>query len=416
MVAAMERRFGKSLSACLAGLQASMLGVWWMLAWMGASAVWERRSFWTPENLMASVFYGNAAILPGFASSTVSGLALYVLLYSLLGAGFAMAVGAGEYRVRAVLVLRRVPPGGEGRMAADRSAGRRADHGSWPRDLRSAAGTVPGVPSAIRTHCLCGINHLGILLHPTVVHCGEEGSASRMQQPNRPVSEIPAAFKAETVRERWVLAALAVVVLAITARGEIIDRIAVSVGNRVIAESDLNREIRVAAFLDGVKPDFSPAGKRATAQRMVEQVLIRRELETSRYPVPSAAEVAPVLAAFQKEHFPREGEYQRALADDGIADQDVKDLLLWQRTLLLFIEVRFQSAVQVTGQDIQDYFDKVVEPAAEAAHPGQPIALEDYRDRIEQTLTGQRADREMDTWLKEVRSHTEVVFHEEVFQ
>jgi hypothetical protein len=77
----------------LAGLQAGMVGVWWMLAWMGASAVWQRRSFWTPENLMASVFYGNAAIRPGFASSTFSGLALYLLLYSLLGAGFAMAVG-----------------------------------------------------------------------------------------------------------------------------------------------------------------------------------------------------------------------------------------------------------------------------------------------------------------------------------
>jgi hypothetical protein len=59
---------------------------------MGASAVWQRRSFWTPENLMASVFHGNAAIRPGFAASTPSGLALYVLMYSLLGAGFAMAV------------------------------------------------------------------------------------------------------------------------------------------------------------------------------------------------------------------------------------------------------------------------------------------------------------------------------------
>ena len=209
---------------------------------------------------------------------------------------------------------------------------------------------------------------------------------------------------------------VALLAVAMLARGEIIDRIAVSVGNRVIAESDLNREIRVAAFLDAVKPDFRPAGKRATAQRMVEQVLIRRELEISRYPVPSAAEVAPVLAAFQKEHFPNDGEYQRALADYGIIDQDVKDLLLWQRTLLLFIEVRFQSAVQVTGQDIQEYFDKVVQPAAEVAHPGQPIALEDYRDRIEQTLTGQRADREMDTWLKEARNRTEIVFHDEVFQ
>jgi hypothetical protein len=103
MVAATQRRFAKSLSAFLAGLQAGMVGVWWMLAWMGASAVWQRRSFWTPENLMASVFYGNAAIRPGFAASTVSGLALYVLLYSLLGAGFAMAVGGRLGRPRLAL-------------------------------------------------------------------------------------------------------------------------------------------------------------------------------------------------------------------------------------------------------------------------------------------------------------------------
>src|ERR1035441_10121619 len=100
----------------------------------------------------------------------------------------------------------------------------------------------------------------------------------------------PVWFRLCRVRKPWVLAALAFAVLAIAAPAEIIDRIAVSVGNRVITESDLHREIRGAAFLDGVKPDFSPAGQLATAQRMVEQVLIRRELEISRYPVPSAAE------------------------------------------------------------------------------------------------------------------------------
>jgi hypothetical protein len=103
MLAAMERRSANSLSAFLAGLQAGMVGVWWMLAWMGVSAVWQRGSFWTPENLMASVFYGNAAIRRGFAAGTVSGLALYVLLYSLLGAGFAMAVGTRLPRPRLAL-------------------------------------------------------------------------------------------------------------------------------------------------------------------------------------------------------------------------------------------------------------------------------------------------------------------------
>jgi peptidyl-prolyl cis-trans isomerase SurA len=190
----------------------------------------------------------------------------------------------------------------------------------------------------------------------------------------------------------------------------------VSVGNGVITASDVDREIRVTAFLNGIKPDLSAPAKRATADRMVEQKLIRRELESSRYPGPAASEVAPALEAFKKVHFKDEAEYQKALADDGITEQAVIDELLWQRTLLLFIEIRFRPGVQVSDQDIQDYFDKVVRPAAQAAHPGQPAALEDYRAQIDETLTGQQEDTEMDRWLKQARKHTEILVHDEAFQ
>jgi peptidyl-prolyl cis-trans isomerase SurA len=207
-----------------------------------------------------------------------------------------------------------------------------------------------------------------------------------------------------------------VLLVSFLAPAELIDRIAVSVGSRVITASDLAREIRVTALLNGAQPDFSPANKRATAERMVEQKLIRRELENSRYPMPSPAEIEPVLAKFKKEHFAADAAYARALGDYRVAEQDVKDMLLWQRTLLLFIEVRFRPGVQVSDEDIQDYFNKVVRPAAEATHPGQPVALEDYRDNIEKTLAGERADQQMDNWLKEARRRTEIVFHEEVFR
>jgi peptidyl-prolyl cis-trans isomerase SurA len=204
--------------------------------------------------------------------------------------------------------------------------------------------------------------------------------------------------------------------LAAAARGEIIDRIAVSVGNQVITESDLIREIRVTAFLEKVKPDLSPAGRRATAERMVEQKLIRRELETSRYPSPSPEEVDPLIEKFRKENFRDEADWQRSLAEDGITEKDVRNELLWQRSLLLFVGVRFRPGVQVSDQEIRDYFDKVVEPAARLAHPGEPVVLEEFRPLIENTLAGQRADREMDAWLKEARRRTEIAFHDEVFQ
>ncbi len=209
---------------------------------------------------------------------------------------------------------------------------------------------------------------------------------------------------------------LVICVLLLALRAEIIDRIAVSVGTRVIAVSDLDREIRVTSFLNGVTPDFSTAAKHATAQRLIEQKLIQRELETSRYPVPDASEVDPILADFKAEHFTDEDSYRNALKDRGITEQQVRDELLWQRTLLRFIEVRFRPAVQVSDQEIQNYFEQVVEPAARVAHPGQAVTLDDYRQEIEATLSGQRVDKEVDTWLQEARKRNEIVVHEDALK
>ena len=205
-------------------------------------------------------------------------------------------------------------------------------------------------------------------------------------------------------------------VSALFLHGEIVDRIAVSVGNRVVTASDLDREIRVTAFLDGKSPDFSPAAKRATADRLVEQRLIRRELETTSYPMPSAADVAPLVEQFRKDRFKDAADYQRALAAAGISSQDVSDELLWQRGLLAFIDARFRLGVQVTEQQVEDYFDKVVKPAAEAAHPGVPATLDDYRRSIEETLSGPMVDQQLDDWLKDVRKRTDIVYHDEAFE
>ncbi len=213
---------------------------------------------------------------------------------------------------------------------------------------------------------------------------------------------------------RWIVAgALAALCWG---RADIIDRIAVSVGSRVITTSDLDREIRVTAFLNGVKPDFSAAGKRAVVDRMVEQKLIHNELESARYPVPLSSEVEPELADFKKKYFPDEAAYQQALAAAGITDQDVREELLWQRTLLLFIDVRFRPGVQVSEQEMQEYFDKTVAPAARLAHPGEAPKLEDYRDQIEETLIGQKVDRDMDAWLQAARRRTPIVYHQEALQ
>jgi hypothetical protein len=88
----------------LAGLEAGMVGALWMLAWLGISATWQQRSFWSPENLMATAFDRNATLPPGFRAATCAGLALYLLMYSLLGAVFAAAVRDRVPRSRVMLL------------------------------------------------------------------------------------------------------------------------------------------------------------------------------------------------------------------------------------------------------------------------------------------------------------------------
>lgn len=256
--------------------------------------------------------------------------------------------------------------------------------------------------------------------HSTHARNSFDPSGSRNSASSPPSGPGLASFFSASERLRvenfplWLL--LAVLLFACPTRADIIDRIAVSVGNRVITSSDIDREIRVVSFQQRVKPVFDAATRHSTADRMVEQKLIRRELESSSYPGPTQSDIEPAEAEFKKQNFPSDEAFRRSLADYGITEQDFLDELLWQRTLLLFIEIRFRPGVQLSDSDIQDYFHSVVEPAARAAHPGQPIVLEDYRDRIEETLAGQQVDKQVDSWLKDARQRTEIVFHPEAFQ
>jgi hypothetical protein len=203
---------------------------------------------------------------------------------------------------------------------------------------------------------------------------------------------------------------------AASASAEVIDRIAVSVGNRVITTSDLERKIRVTSFLDRREPDLSEAGKRQMAERMVEQKLIQRELETGRYDAPPAAGADADLAEFRRTHFTSEGEFRKSLADARLSETEVRDELLWQRRVSLFVSERFRAGVQVSEQEVTAYFEKNVRALAQAAHPGETVTLADYRASIEERLGAPLVVKALDDWLGEARKRTDIAVHEEAFR
>jgi hypothetical protein len=76
----------------LTGLETGVLAALAMLVWLGVSAMWYRKSFWTPPNLLAAAFYGESALRNRFTVHTFAGLALYLVIYGALGMLFGLAI------------------------------------------------------------------------------------------------------------------------------------------------------------------------------------------------------------------------------------------------------------------------------------------------------------------------------------
>jgi peptidyl-prolyl cis-trans isomerase SurA len=208
---------------------------------------------------------------------------------------------------------------------------------------------------------------------------------------------------------------LSAFVLAIS-RAEIIDRIAVILDSQVITESEILRELRLTAFLNGDTLNFSPDARRKAAERLIEQKLIRKEMEMGRYAQPIPAETVPMVKQIETQRFPGSEEYRHALERYGVTEDDLKAHLLWQMALLRFIEVRFRPGVQVTEDEIREYFSKELPALQKNAGPSQKLSFDDLRDKIQELLTSQRVEKQLDDWLAETRKRMRVEFRREAFQ
>jgi hypothetical protein len=197
----------------------------------------------------------------------------------------------------------------------------------------------------------------------------------------------------------------------VIAQGKVLDRVAVSVGNQVITESQLIEEIKLDSFLNNEPPNFSIAAKRVAADRLIEQKLVRKEMGLGRYPEASADEAAGMIQNLLKTRAHDPSDFDRQLKAAGITLAELQAHLLWGLTLSHFIDLRFRPAVQVTRRDVQKYYQDKFQPAAGPQKP----PLDDVRAQIEKTLRAEGSDAELDKWLKDARTRADIRFQKEVF-
>ena len=208
----------------------------------------------------------------------------------------------------------------------------------------------------------------------------------------------------ECVRHEGVgILALGVGVLAFGLAGVlwgavVIDRVAVIVGKHVIKTSDIERDLRVTNFLNHEPLRFDPDAKRKAAERLIDQQIIRDEMATGGYRRPTDADVDALLQKIP--HDPA------TLARYGLTEDQLREQLLWQLTVIRFIDQRFRPAVLVTDEEVQAYYKE---------HFTGKGSFEELAPKIRATLEGEQINKEFESWIEQARKRTHIEYRQEAF-
>lgn len=200
---------------------------------------------------------------------------------------------------------------------------------------------------------------------------------------------------------------IAFTLMAVLLRGAVVlDRIAVIVNQHPVKSSDIDRDIRLTAFLNNERVAETPADQKKAADRLIDQQVIRGEIASGSYSRPSATDADALLSQIRRERFAgSEARLRQALAQDGLAEEQVRDHLLWQLTVLRFINERFRATVLVEDGDIRNYYDQ--------HRPNFPGSFAASEKAIRTALEGEQTNRQFEAWLQDARSRADIQYRDQ---
>ena len=182
--------------------------------------------------------------------------------------------------------------------------------------------------------------------------------------------------------------------LSVAQAAVVIDRVAVIVGKHVIKLSDTGRDLRLTEFLNRQPLDLSVAARRKSAERLIDQAIIHDELATGGYRRPADSDADTLLAQLRRDRFQdSDARLRQALAAYGLTEDQLREQLLWQLTVLRFIDERFRPGVLVTDEEVK------------AAAP-----------KTREQLEGERINQDFEAWLDQARKRNRIEYREGAFQ
>jgi peptidyl-prolyl cis-trans isomerase SurA len=199
----------------------------------------------------------------------------------------------------------------------------------------------------------------------------------------------------------------------ISSSAVVLDRVVALVNSRIVLESELENEIRLAVL----EPD---SGEEVlTPQRALEHLISRALIEqqikqeTAQAAEPQKSQVEARLSELRLQlpacvhaDCASDAGWRAFLSYHGLTAERVESYLRNRLQILSFIEQQFRQGIHISPEEIATYYRQVLLPryASGEASP----ALAQVSARIEEILLEQRVNALLDDWLKTLREQGEV--------
>ena len=213
----------------------------------------------------------------------------------------------------------------------------------------------------------------------------------------------------QTRAQQATVPAPAVVAVPDATRGIELDRLVAVVNGQVILESDVDEERRLAAF-QPFRDARRSSSRDQVIGRLIDRTLILQQSRLQADDDVTDAQVIEQLAALRKEipacktyQCDTEAGWQRFVKDQGFTLDELKKRWRERMEVLNFIEVRFRAGIQITDDEIREYYEKTLLPQYASEKATAP-KLETISHRIQEILLQQQVGNLLRDWLKSLRA------------
>lgn len=182
---------------------------------------------------------------------------------------------------------------------------------------------------------------------------------------------------------------------------QVVDRVVARVDEEIILQSDIDQLARYQMLVDG-----KSESEKQILDRLIDQWIVRKEAEASRFPAPQDADVDRGLKRLQRS-FAKQGDFEAQRQKVGLSDGELRQIVTAQVYLNNYLDSRFRPTVQVDEKAIHDFYENALIPRAKARGL-EPPSFDSAQDLIQEVLIQRGINDQADRWLKESRDRLHI--------